>query len=401
MLTAITESGRTISLVEKWGKQELLNITENERILCPACKEKVQLKKGNKRIWHFAHLSKLNCDTGLESESEYHLKGKIQLYDWLITQGFNVEVEKYLPKIKQRPDLFVTWKGRHYALEFQCSTIESTILLKRTTAYLRENITPVWILGGNRLKRSSENIFKITAFDLLMANSKHKNTTLSLVYYCPATMRFCIVSSMTPFSPQTFFASVDFFIPSQLSFSEIINISKKYMIPNIDAWLLMKRRYRTNSYLFADHSIKKMFYEKGLPLCLLPGEAGIPIESMIWIRTEPVIWQGWILLTFILPLKVGEIISFQEIFQSFKTNVKRGFFVIRQIPSLSDSHYSFAIMDYLLQLERLGVIEKDGGKRSRFRIQTELIVPKNVEEACKLDKMTLMRLNKESNNKIM
>lgn len=396
LLTAITESGLTISLVEKWEKQELLNITEKERILCPVCKEKVQLKKGNKRIWHFAHLLKINCETQLENESEYHLKGKIQLYDWLVNQDIDVEVEKYLPKIKQRPDLFITWNHNNYAIEFQCSTIESTILLKRTTAYLRENITPIWILGGNRLKRSSENIVKITAFDLLMTDSRC-NKNLSLIYYCSATNRFCIVSSLTPFSPITFLASTDFFIPNKISFPEIINLKKEYEFPSDDVWLSMKRRWRTNSYLFADDSYKRIFYENGLPLCLVPGEAGIPVQSMIWIRTEPVIWQGWILLVFILPLKLGECISFHEIFQSFKAMVKRGFFVIRQLPSLADSHYSFAIMDYLQQLEVLGVIEKDRKKRSNFRKVAQLIVPKNVEEACKVDRMILLKLNKKSN----
>lgn len=397
MLLAITESGRTISLVEKWEKQQLLHITESERILCPACKEKVQLKKGNKRIWHFAHISKMNCEIQLENESEYHLKGKIQLYEWLTTQGIDVEVEKYLPQIKQRPDLFLTWGDRSYALEFQCSTIESTVLLKRTKVYLRENITPIWILGGNRLKRSSENILKLTAFDLLMTNSSH-NKTLSLIYYCPATRQFSIVSSLTPFSPINFFASVDFFLPTQIYFPEIISLRRNYKIPSEHIWLSMKSRWRKNTYLFADDSVKRIFYENRLPLSLVPGEAGIPVESMIWIRTEPIIWQGWILLEFIIPLKVGGTISFQEIFQSFKAKVKQSFFIIRQLPSLRDSHYSFAIMDYLQQLEKLGIIERDFRERSSFRKNTVLILPKNVEEACRLDRIVLMKLYKKSNN---
>ncbi len=397
LLLAITESGRTISLVEKWEKQQLLHITESERILCPACKEKVQLKKGNKRIWHFAHISKMNCEIQLENESEYHLKGKIQLYEWLTTQGIDVEVEKYLPQIKQRPDLFLTWGDRSYALEFQCSTIESTVLLKRTKVYLRENITPIWILGGNRLKRSSENILKLTAFDLLMTNSSH-NKTLSLIYYCPATRQFSIVSSLTPFSPINFFASVDFFLPTQIYFPEIISLRRNYKIPSEHIWLSMKSRWRKNTYLFADDSVKRIFYENRLPLSLVPGEAGIPVESMIWIRTEPIIWQGWILLEFIIPLKVGGTISFQEIFQSFKAKVKQSFFIIRQLPSLRDSHYSFAIMDYLQQLEKLGIIERDFRERSSFRKNTVLILPKNVEEACRLDRILLMKLYKKSNN---
>lgn len=391
MLTAITESGQAISLIEKWEKQDLLKLTANERILCPACKEKVQLKKGDKRIWHFAHVSKSNCETLLENESEYHLKGKIQLFEWLINQGINVEVEKYISKIKQRPDLFITWKDHDYAIEFQCSTIDNTILQKRTISYLREDITPIWILGGNRLKRNSEYILKITAFDLLMSSSK-PNKTLSLIYYCPATKRFCFVSSLTPFSPITFLASAEYCVPTKLSFPEILTTRKKYYIPHIDVWLSMKRKWRTNSYLFSDDAYKKIFYNNGLPLCLVPGEAGIPTESMIWIRTEPVIWQGWILLTFLLPLKVGESLSFQDVFQSFKAKVKRGFFVIRQLPSLSDSHYSFAIMDYLQQLEKLGVIKKELGKRSSFQKTADLIVPKNVEEACDLDRMVFKKL---------
>ncbi|HHW39052.1 MAG TPA: hypothetical protein GXX18_17770 [Bacillales bacterium] len=396
MLLAITETGRTISLVKKWDKQELLNITENERILCPSCKESVQLKKGNKRIWHFAHVSKKNCEIQLENESEYHLKGKIQLYDWLRNQGIHVEVEKYLPKIKQRPDLFVTWEDHQYALEFQCSNIESTVLLKRTTAYLHENITPIWILGGNRFKRGSENSLKLTAFDLLMTNSSD-NKTLTLIYYCPATRQFSIVSSLTPYSPINFLASVDFFLPNRISFPELINARRVHKMPCNPNWLSLKRRWRTNSYLFAADSFKRIFYENGLPLSLVPSEAGIPVELMIWIRTEPVIWQGWILLEFIIPLKVGGSTSFQEIFQSFKVKVKQGFFVIRQLPSLSDSHYSFAIMDYLQQLEKLGIIEKDLGKRSSFRKIAELIIPKNVEEACELDRKVLMKLYKKNN----
>ena len=391
LLTAITESGKTISLVGNWGKHELLKIIENERLLCPACKEHVRLRTGTKRIWHFAHISKLNCDSQIENESEYHLKGKVQLYDWLIQQGIDVEVEKYLPKIKQRPDLFVTWKNENYAIEFQCSTVDSARLLKRTQAYLRANIIPLWILGGKRFKKNFAHHLKITPFDLLMAFSAN-NKDLRLIYYCPITARFCIASSLTPFSSSTFLTATDYFFPNQLSFSEIITSNENQQILNDNHWLVLKRRWRTSSYLYTDKAYQRIFYENGMPLCLLPGEAGIPVKSMIWIKTAPILWQGWILLMFIMPLQVGEMVSFEDVFYSFKAEVQKGFMKIRQLPSLKNSHYSFALMEYLQQLEKLGVLRKVN--RSTFRKVANLAVPKNVEDACNLDSVVLIKLKK-------
>lgn len=391
LLTAITESGRTVSLLGNWEKHELQQLTQKETLLCPACHEKVRIKTGEKRIWHFAHISKLNCEAQLENESEYHLKGKIQLYEWLQKQGIDVEVEKYLPKSKQRPDLYVTWQNQDFAIEFQCSTIDASLLMKRTTSYLRENIIPLWILGGNRLKKSSVDTIKISSFDLLMANSISTNN-LRLIYYCPSTNRFCITKALIPFASNTFSAVTEFYNPNDLSFPMLITSRDTENYPKKETWLAMKRRFRSITYLYIDDSYKRLFYENGIPLCFLPGEAGIPVRSMIWLKTGPMLWQGWILLKFIIPLKIGERITFQDIYQGFKMQVQKGFFTLRQLPSLKDSHYSFAIMEYLQQLARLGIVAKDTERKSTFRKTADLTIPKNIDQACELDRTVLLRL---------
>lgn len=384
------KNGPVISLIDDWDRKELLNYINNQQLICPVCGNIVQARLGNQRLWHFAHVSKEGCLHKLENESEYHLQGKKNLYHWFKSQGINVELESYIPKIKQRPDLLAYVENQRYAIEFQCSTIDSDTLMKRTISYKRENITPIWIMGGNRLKKSSLDIIRPSSFDLLMSHPTN-TSDIRLIYYCPATNRFFIASSLLPFSPNTYLAITNFYLPTQLSFSTIIKTSKDAKIINYDTWLTLKKRWRINTFLYTEDSYKRWFYEKGVPLGLLPGEAGVPIKSMIWIKTDAILWQGWILLKFILPLKLGKVISFYDVYHSFKNEVQKGNFRIRYLPILKNSHYSYAIMDYLQQLVRVGVLIQSGTSVT-FRKEKDLIIPNNVEAACKQDRDVLQRL---------
>lgn len=394
MLTAITENGRHISLVANWDKSKLQKICQGELLLCPACKEQVQIKMGLQRIWHFAHVSKKDCKFQHEHESEYHRKGKIDLYHWFKKQNIDAELEVYLPKITQRPDLLVNWNKQAYAIEYQCSTIDKSLLLKRTNSYLKENIKPIWVVGGNRLKKSREHVLKLTAFDLQLLYST-TGSDLRLIYYCSTTANFYIASSLIPFSSNTFLASAAYFHINGLSFSKLIGSGDIYnhRVSDDNVWVMMKKRWRTNTCLYTHDYYKRMFYEKGLPLSLLPAEAGLPLKSMIWIKTDAILWQGWILLEFIIPLAYGETISFQDVYQSFKAEVQKGHFQVRQLPSLKHSHYSFAIMEYLQQLQKLNIL-KVVDSRSTFRKCADINIPKNIENACRLDREVLKKLER-------
>ena len=389
MLTAQTENGRMISLLDDRDKLLLQKLTQTEPLYCPVCKEVVLIKKGNKRIWHFAHISKQKCVGELENESDYHLKGKINLYHWFKNQGIPAELELYIPKIKQRPDLYVHINGQGYAIEFQCSTIDSSILTKRTNSYLQEKIKPIWILGGNRLKKISQYVVKLSPLDLLMTYYNNESG-IQLIYYCPSTNRFCITSSLTPFTATTYLSNSSMFLTNEIQFSQLISLKENNQFFDFETWITMKKRWRTKNFMFTQDFFKRWFYGKGIALNLLPGVAGIPTKSMIWINTEAILWQGWILQDFIFPLKEGEVVAFHDIYQAFKTEVQRGNFKLRQLPSLMNSHYSFAIMEFLQKLVHLGILRRLRDP-VHFQKLKNPVFPKNIEEACLQDREVLKR----------
>ena len=54
----------------------------------PRLWEKLIIKAGNQRMYHFAHKKGGVCREVYENESVYHMEGKRQLYQWLSSQRF-------------------------------------------------------------------------------------------------------------------------------------------------------------------------------------------------------------------------------------------------------------------------------------------------------------------------
>lgn len=114
---------------------------------CPACKEKVFLKRGVKKAAHFCHYKTSTCQSFSEGETPTHLAGKRFLYDFMKQSGFDVTLEAYLPEINQRPDLLVKKAGQVVAIEFQCSPISIEKINQRTRGFQSAGYKVVWILG--------------------------------------------------------------------------------------------------------------------------------------------------------------------------------------------------------------------------------------------------------------
>lgn len=111
---------------------------------CPACKQPVQLKRGKNKIAHFAHFKHQACESFSEGETAEHLRSKNQLYQWLLQQNFPVQMEAYLPQLKQRPDILV---GK-IAIEIQCSPLSTTRFQERNQGYFSKGYHPWWIVGS-------------------------------------------------------------------------------------------------------------------------------------------------------------------------------------------------------------------------------------------------------------
>src|SRR5699024_9928831 len=131
---------------------------------CPACNEQVIVRAGPYTIPHFAHKAKSKCPHAGSGEGVYHEKGKFLLYRWLQQQGFQTELEHYLPSIQQRPDIFLTISNKRIAIEYQCSRTPVQTIHKRIRGYYRSGITPIWILSAKLFKRLGKNRIKIDSF---------------------------------------------------------------------------------------------------------------------------------------------------------------------------------------------------------------------------------------------
>lgn len=142
------------------GKKEQIvadkKLCKRDTYHCPACQRRVHLKAGSTMRPHFAHYKKEACATFSEGETEEHLLGKQQLYDWLVGLGHSVEMEAYLPELMQRPDLLLEGK---IAIEFQCSGLSIERVKERTEGYLSNGYKVVWILGNQFTYKK-----KLTAF---------------------------------------------------------------------------------------------------------------------------------------------------------------------------------------------------------------------------------------------
>src|SRR5699024_7929834 len=122
-------------------------LNKNQTYYCPSCHKPVHLKLGSIIRPHFAHFQNDACDVFAEGETFEHVEGKMQLSQWLKTLGLQVEIEAYLPALKQRPDLLVYTSPKPIALEFQCSPIPIEKVAERTRGYLEAGYEVVWILG--------------------------------------------------------------------------------------------------------------------------------------------------------------------------------------------------------------------------------------------------------------
>lgn len=101
---------------------------------------------------------KLECeDKYSEPETEEHINGKKDLYEWIKKQNgvTNAVLEGWIPETKQRPDIMFNYDNKKYVIEYQCSPI-STEYIERHNLYQASGIIDIWILGTDKYLEKSE-----------------------------------------------------------------------------------------------------------------------------------------------------------------------------------------------------------------------------------------------------
>ncbi|GAA3021964.1 competence protein CoiA [Tetragenococcus solitarius] len=108
-------------------------------LFCPSCHEAVFFKQGKVKLSHFAHFSHTQCMSFSEGETCEHLACK----DFLVSWSQEGQLEAYLPKLQQRPDILY----KNIAIEVQCSSLPVERYVERTQNYLDNGYLPWWLFG--------------------------------------------------------------------------------------------------------------------------------------------------------------------------------------------------------------------------------------------------------------
>ena len=294
ILIALNSLNKLVSLAQKFRPEELAAL-KKQHYFCPGCGAALVLKAGEVKIPHFAHRSIADCDAFSEPETPLHLHGKLQLQEFFSRLNHSTELEKYLPAIKQRADLFVS---QAIAIEFQCSIISASQVRSRTEGYQSIAIEPLWILGARLQKREGIQLISIKQFEWAMA--RRTNGIDYLLSFCPETNVFTYASGLfwlggnhwaaklksLPASAQKY----PFAVPKKLMFDEfkaIFQLSVAQRDAFVRSQQYAKLRHRNSFWL--------MSYELNLNRLKLPAIIGIPIGAARLFDEPPVIWQMHVL----------------------------------------------------------------------------------------------------------
>ncbi|MFS0824147.1 competence protein CoiA [Bacillus sp. 1P02SD] len=394
MFVALRENGQYISLVETWKRSDLLELRSHETFNCPACQSKVQLKAGLKKTHHFAHLKGVECTVKTEPESEYHLEGKRQLFQWFKAQGYDVKLEPFLPEISQRPDLLVTTPNKRFAIEYQCSQLDYPLFKKRSDSYKKEGIVPIWILGAKWFKRISTHSVKLSPFQWLFATSFNQPIHPSILYYCPDTSTFVKLFYLQPFTTTEAFCSMYFYKEKEISFSELLNPGNRIFTLQ-PIWGRKKQKWRASYFVYTSTHLSSFLttlYQKRIPPAHLPCEVGLPVPSGYWFHTPPMIWQMWILLDLLLHLRSGDTFFFSKVMEVISKRIASKDIVIRQLPLVFHTQYSLAVEEYLHVLVKAGNLKKMS--KTKYEKIKDFTIPTSLDEASTTDEKLLASVGK-------
>ncbi|WP_028393134.1 competence protein CoiA [Bacillus cihuensis] len=382
MLTARDVNGNIITIPENIPKERLVEWQANN-YYCPCCAEELILKAGQIKIPHFAHKKTSACTGFSEPETEYHLLGKRQLFQWFVDNRMEAEMEPYLSKINKRPDILIHYKQQSYAIEFQCSPISEELFLSRTKSYQDFGINPIWILAEKRIKRKKTRQYSLSAFQwLFTVNTIHSPMILT---FSPDQHKLYILEPLTPFSSRTTFSQFTVVPLSNTHPNILFSVNKTWEFHFIEEWRIKRKAWAVHSVKTANHTnpFFNELYKSGWSPAWLPSEIGLPVEGMVIIETSAVEWQGWIFMDCLQHKKIGSRIYLSQIYQAFQKRMANGQIRLRTLPLLPGENPFFPVDAYLTLLTKLKILEFGG--KGIYIIKNKLVPPTSSVEYMQLE----------------
>ena len=296
MLVAYTDQNKRFVLNSSIPLSTLKLLRLTTKFYCPQCKQQLQLKLGQQKIPHFAHINKSKCaSTFSEGESTRHLEGKEQLYFLFKSLNLNVQLEPYLSTLKQRPDLLIYANNEQFAIEFQCSPISLEKFTERNAGYSSASIIPIWIpVTPFELGDGIHKISISKQLQQFIQSTKHHQY---IMMYCPFLRQFIYLSNILFVHGNTFIAKVQalpieyqkfpFYLPKKLSREEY---ARYLMFYNKAKHNYLKSRVLISRKGVMDLLLRSI-YELRLNLHSLPYYIGVPLRGSEVIELFSVDWQ--------------------------------------------------------------------------------------------------------------
>ncbi|ERN52892.1 competence protein CoiA [Alkalihalophilus marmarensis] len=394
MLTAKLKDGTTISMCDQWTFIQLKDMREEVNFYCPCCTAELLLKIGDKKQWHFAHKKGSSCTVQGEPESLYHLRGKKQLYEWIRKQGYKAALEVYLPLIRQRPDVLFKVKDQLYAIEYQCSVIEESQIRKRSKGYEQLGIIPIWIFGGNRLKRVGAKVFSIQSFEWY-ASSILRDIPSVIHYYCSDLQKFITLTHPSPISKMKHVAPLREVSNQDFLLAHLLHMPDPISSFN-ENWIEVKKKWRyAKAYPYptpTDRFFQQLLYHHRIPPSLFPIEAGWPTPSYSLIETSPHIWQTYLLYACLLQKPTHHPITFRSIHSCFLKKEGKRWLKMRSF--YQPVYLEETLAGYLTFLTEAGFLQVISEQPKTYMRLRDAVIPLTVEEANQLDHKLLHQSRK-------
>lgn len=355
-------------LMAKMANQQLVTashqLTKEDKYYCPACQKGVHLKQGAVMRPHFAHFKAEACAAFSEGETVEHLEGKVQLREWLECLNIRVEMEAYLPELKQRPDLLVVTDERKVAIEFQCSGIAVEKVEERTRGYRQAGIEVVWVLGEQLAGQR-----KLTAFQkACLTNVKGE---LLLFHYSVKKQRLEYWGDFKLNQKQRIQYRKKFLLKdSRLRIEKLENPAKRQqMNMEIEYQKMMRQFYGEQLREF-----QAILYEKGETHISLPKEVYARCSKEWMICGHPLEWK----MAFIWWL---EGFDFRTVLTERKVREWSRQLSYHTIPQATEEQRLRPVMEFIETLTEAGVLK-------RFRLDKWTVIEypkrfKNLEEKLK------------------
>ncbi|MFE8696382.1 competence protein CoiA [Cytobacillus sp. FJAT-53684] len=375
MLVSKTKHGDWFSLAVRYNQEQLQELRKTELFYCPECGEQLILKIGSKKISHFAHKQGAACSNYYERESDYHLRGKILLYEWLSSMGFKPILEPYYKEISQRPDISFVYNNVQYALEYQCSIIPEELFIKRTNNYLKANITPIWIMAGKNIKRKGNNKASLSGFDYLFLSKASQKWRITA--FCPVTNTLVNLHSIYPITIKniiTQFSITDLKAATIMHLLEPIGIQRF----QLEDWQNEIRKGKNISPLYGTPQNKFLqeLYRNALIPSYLPPEIGLPVFHAPFIETPAIQWQSYL---YIDVLNQHREFTIEQVYHSFKKRVWSGEIKIRKLPLVREGNALIAVKEYLHLLVQVNFLQVVRGNRLQ-KVNTKQLAVNQIQQ---------------------